>query len=199
MIEYLVASQATGWTLLEPHLILNFATFVAINKHGRRDVWIRTRDDWDEFGSRAARQGPVRARRNVTDLRAIPQRDFLGLDPKHFIFQRGQEALLVGRCARTMSLWRSLAFRQDKQVISQALVSATNCVDPSYILHVSIACLARLWTSNTRTDMMLVTQVDACKLSMFVANARYLTLLPVLFPAFCLSRRSNSLLCRKGA
>lgn len=53
----------------------------------------------------------------------------------------------------TTSLWRGLAFRQDKQVISQALVSATNCVDPSYTLHVSISCLARLWTSNTRTNV----------------------------------------------
>ena len=153
MIEYPDASKATVGTLLEPHLILNFATFVAINKHGRRDVWIRTRDDWDEFGSRAARQGSVRARRNAMDLRAIPQRDFLGSDPRHFICLRGQEALLAGRCARTTSLWRSLAFRQDKQVISQALVSATNCVDPIYTLHVSIACLARLWTSNTRSDV----------------------------------------------
>lgn len=30
---------------------------------------MRTRDDWDEFGSRGTRQGLVRARRDSTDLR----------------------------------------------------------------------------------------------------------------------------------
>ena len=36
---------------------------------------------------------------------------FLGLDLKHFIYLRGQEALLVGRCARNVTSTTSLRMR----------------------------------------------------------------------------------------
>lgn len=93
----------TGRTLLEPYLHLDFsAIFVALNKNGRPDIWVRTWFDRVEFGSRAARHGPVRSRKDTTNFLQI-LKNISGLGLKHCICLQTQEACLAGRCGKAMS------------------------------------------------------------------------------------------------
>ena len=92
---------------------------------------------------------------------------------------------------RSVSLWLPVRARGvfGGQVISQAVASATKCVDPSYGLHVSICHL------RDEALLTLVFIVSTRWVNPFESSPDTKHPLTVLFPLKCVSGTSYPLLC----